>query len=178
MSTIAGNFGAMPLMKVSACGTACGAMDIAGHHNVLKVFIGSLLNAPSRYDSDEVVSLETNIDDMDPRIYPYVMEKILGAGALDVWLVNVLMKKGRPGIILCALVVPTNEQCIVDILFRETTTLGIRRNLIARHILMRKIDRQKKTSFSITNGNRTRIEYEAAKKLAIRGNLPLRDIID
>ena len=177
-AAVSDSFGDMPVMTIESSGISCGTMDIPDHRNILKVIIGSAALAPKEYDSDLVVHLATNIDDMDPRVYPYVTERLLDAGALDVGLEQVMMKKGRPGIVVNILAAVKAEMRVVDIMFRETTTLGIRRTLVSRHILRRKSAGETKTSFRKNKISSTRLEYEAAKKLAIKKDLPLKALLD
>ena len=121
-------------IQISAIGYGAGKREIEQLPNLLRVFIGEL--EPS-YLSEEIVSIETNIDDMNPEIYPYVIEKLLSAGAHDGYLIPVLMKKGRPGIILSVLVERAKIDRMLDIIFRETTTLGVRIQPIERKTLLR-----------------------------------------
>jgi uncharacterized protein (TIGR00299 family) protein len=175
ISVLADSFGAMPPMNITHSGISCGTMDIPAHRNVLKVLIGS---ATGLCAGDEVVQLSTNIDDMDPRVYPYVMEKLLAAGALDVWLEQVLMKKGRPGVVLNVLCGEKAEAESAAVIFKETTTLGIRRQPLSRYTLARNGDGTRKTSFLDGTKRSARIEYEKAKKLAVKTGRPLRSFLD
>ncbi len=119
-------FGQMPPMEVSSSGSGAGDMEIPGRPNLLRVFIGNKQNGIGDYEEDTAILIETNIDDMDPRVYEYVMEKLLKAGALDVWLTPVIMKKSRPATTLSALAAPEKASAIVDIIMEETTTFGVR----------------------------------------------------
>ncbi len=175
IAVLAETFGAMPPMRLLHSGISCGTMDIPAHRNVLKVLIGSGVEHGAH---DDVVHLSTNIDDMDPRVYPYVMEKLLSAGALDVWLEQVLMKKGRPGAVLNILCNEKSEPECVAVIFKETTTLGIRRQPLSRYTLERKGDGHCKTSFANGTKRSTRIEYEKAKTMAQKTGRPLRSFLD
>ena len=167
-------------IQISAIGYGAGKREIEQLPNLLRVFIGEL--EPS-YLSEEIVSIETNIDNMNPEIYPYVIEKLLSAGAHDGYLIPVLMKKGRPGIILSVLVERAKIDRMLDIIFRETTTLGVRIQPIERKTLLRST-KQVQTSFGIVSAKvvivdgreQLRIEFEECKRIAAEKNLPLIEV--
>ncbi|HCJ66071.1 MAG TPA: TIGR00299 family protein, partial [Elusimicrobia bacterium] len=135
----------------------------------------------SSYLQDEVLLLETNIDDMNPQIYPYVMEKLFKKGALDVWLTPVQMKKGRPGIVLSCLVKSEKKEEIIDLLFRETTTLGIRILPWRRVKLNRKIKKNiSGLVYKVAQGKnfkKEKVEYTPAVKIAQKSAFPLKNIL-
>jgi hypothetical protein len=167
----------MEKIQISAVGYGAGGREIEQLPNLLRVFIGTLdLN----YLADEIVSLETNIDDMNPEIYPYVIEKLMSAGAHDAYMIPIVMKKGRPGIILSALVERSKIDRYLDILFRETTTLGVRIQPIERKMLPRST-KQVQTSFGIVSvkvivlegQEQLRAEFEECKRIAAENKLPL-----
>jgi uncharacterized protein (TIGR00299 family) protein len=167
----------MEKIQISAVGYGAGGREIEQLPNLLRVFIGTLdLN----YLADEIVSLETNIDDMNPEIYPYVIEKLMSAGAHDAYMIPIVMKKGRPGIILSALVERSKIDRYLDILFRETTTLGVRIQPIERKKLPR-TTKQVQTSFGIVSvkvivlegQEQLRAEFEECKRIATENKLPL-----
>jgi hypothetical protein len=169
-------FGEMPQMVLENYGMGAGTQKI--NRNYLTVSIGQSLNKENTYySSDEVVVLETNIDDMDPRIYPYLIEKALSLGAKDAWLTQVLMKKGRPGIVLSVICHKNNEKDIVNLLFNETTTLGIRRRESNRYILNRKLLKDKKIAYLSGKKMKVKSEYENAKLQSLRTHKPLKNII-
>ncbi len=124
----------MEKIRISAIGYGAAEREIGQLPNLLRVFIGSL---DPNYIDDEIVSIETNIDNMNPEIYPYIIEKLLSAGANDAYLVPILMKKGRPGIILSALVERAKIDSILEIIYRETTTIGVRIQSVERKKLLR-----------------------------------------
>ena len=167
-------------IQVSAIGYGAGEREIEQLPNLLRVFIGNL---EQNYLADEIVSIETNIDNMNPEIYPYVIEKIISAGAHDAYLIPILMKKGRPGIILSALVERVKIDRILDIIFRETTTLGVRIQPIERKKLPRSA-KQVQTSFGIVTAKviifegkeQLRVEFEECKRIAAENNLPLAEV--
>lgn len=177
ITNIAESFGPMPPMIIEKTGISTGTQVIAGKHNILQAFIGRPVIESDDAGKDKVVLLETNIDDMDPRIYPYVSELLLKSGAKDVWLTQIIMKKGRPGITLSVICDTENEGKAADIIFNETTTLGIRRMPITRHILPREYGKSHKTAILPSGKNRSRIEYETAKTQAKNSKTPLKTIL-
>jgi uncharacterized protein (TIGR00299 family) protein len=167
-------------IQVSAIGYGAGSREIEQVPNLLRVLIGEI---EPEYLVDEIVSIETNIDDMNPEIYPYVIEKLLAAGAHDAYLVPILMKKGRPGIMLSILVERTKIEKIIDIVFRETTSIGVRIQPIERKKLPR-TQKQVDTSLGsisvkeivIEGKVRFRLEFEECKRIAQEKNIPLADV--
>jgi len=133
ITTLATRFGPLPAMTVAAIGYGAGSHDIP-RPNVLRVFLGE---AEVESAAAEIVSLETNIDDQSGEVLGYLMERLFTAGALDVFYIPIQMKKHRPGVLVRVLCALPDEQRCADVLFAETTTLGIRRNLCARTVLPR-----------------------------------------
>lgn len=169
-------------MLVETIGYGAGTRELDEMPNLLRVLIAEL---PVEYDEDEMVIVETNIDDMNPEIYPYVMEKLLAAGAHDAYTVPVIMKKGRPGILLSALTQRTNLDTIVEVIFRETTTLGVRIQHVERKKLAR-TQRQVPTSLGMVNvkvinmdGKEKLVpEFEECKRIALEKRMPLVEVYD
>jgi uncharacterized protein (DUF111 family) len=120
---------------------------------------------------------------MNPEIYPYVIEKLLSAGAHDAYLTPILMKKGRPGIILSALVERAKIDQLLDIMFRETTTLGVRIQPVERKKLLRST-KHVQTSFGMVSAKvitvdgmeQLRVEFEECKRIAAEIKLPLIEV--
>jgi uncharacterized protein (DUF111 family) len=143
ISALSEEFGNLPTLKIERYGFGAGNYKLcSGQNDVLKIIIGEQKNS---YKEEDLIILETNIDDMDTRVYPYIIDKLFSSGALDVWLTNVIMKKGRPGFVLNVLTESENEQKLIDIIFKETTTLGIRKQIVTRY----KLDRYKKGRYKI-----------------------------
>jgi hypothetical protein len=167
-------------IQISAIGYGAGGREMEQLPNVLRVFIGNL---EPNYIADEIVSIETNIDNMNPEIYPYVIEKLMSAGANDAYLIPILMKKGRPGIILSALAERAKIDRILEIFFRETTTLGVRIQPVERKKLPRGT-KQVQTHFGIVSAKviivdgkeQLRVEFEECKRIAAEKNLPLGEV--
>ena len=130
VSTLAKSFGPLPAMKVERIGYGAGAKDFPTHPNIARLFVGQgveAVTAQAAPPSDEIVSvLEANLDDMSPQLYGYFMEQALTAGALDVACSAVQMKKNRPGVAVSVLCAPERSEALAQLLFEQTTTLGVR----------------------------------------------------
>ena len=179
---ISSKFGAMPQMKVEKVGYGMGKRD-TGKFNALRVLLGEVDEEEEK--TDEIVVLETNIDDMSSEILGYVMDKLMKNGAYDVFYTPVYMKKNRPAYMLTVLAGKDNEQRMADILFRETTTLGIRKTYTERYIM----DRE--TLYVETGYGKVRMkkghingitklapEFEDCRKIAEDQKVPLKDIYE
>jgi len=119
----------MPPMTVDRIGYGAGTMDFADRANLLRIFVGT---ATISGESDQVCLLETNLDDIASEVIGYACEKLFAAGALDVYTTCIQMKKDRPGVLLTVLANPADADALEAILFTETGTFGIRRQLIER----------------------------------------------
>ena len=135
VTSLASGYGPLPPMRPTRTGTGAGGRDPADRPNVVRLVVGEALAAES---PQQVVVLETNVDDLDPRAWPAVLANLLAAGALDAWLTPVLMKKGRPAHVVSALAEPVAVPAVRAVLFRETTTLGVRESGVARQVLARR----------------------------------------
>lgn len=135
VTTIAARFGPLPAMTVESIGLGAGTREVPGQANVLRLFVGTLASSPG---SDRVFMLETNLDDLPGEVVGYTTVKLLEAGALDVFTTPIQMKKNRPGVMVSVLCDEARIAAMEEILFRETTTLGIRRFPVSRHKLNRK----------------------------------------
>jgi hypothetical protein len=134
-------FGPQPAMRVDHLGYGAGTRNPAGFPNVLRLTLGESAAKQLRAShlTDVVIVLETALDDCSPQVLAFVSEQALALGAVDVMLAPVLMKKGRPGTLLTLLCTPGTEATFADLLFRETSTLGIRTRRESRLILAREI---------------------------------------
>ncbi|MBN1687046.1 MAG: nickel pincer cofactor biosynthesis protein LarC, partial [Spirochaetales bacterium] len=137
IQTVAGAYGPLPRMRLDAAGYGAGKKKFK-RPNVLRVFLGTDVSSADAPQTEDLLVLETNIDDMNPEIYSYLMPELLEQGALDVHLTNVLMKKGRPGVLLSVLCRPETELKLEAMIFAETTTLGIRQRAVSRCYLERR----------------------------------------
>ena len=132
-------FGPMPPMAIERVGYGAGTRDVGGVPNVLRVVIGERLPAADTPAGTEaILKIECEIDDMNPQLFGPVTDRLFAAGALDVFLTAVQMKKGRPGTLLTVLLPEPARSPIVDLLFRETTTLGVRYERLWRETLERR----------------------------------------
>jgi hypothetical protein len=171
IKTMAKSFGPQPMMTVRRIGLGAGGMDFEDRPNLLRLFIGE----PSAAMMEErLVELSTNIDDMNPQAFPEVSGMLFQAGALDVTLIPVQMKKGRPAIILSALARPEDRRSLERIILENTTTLGVRCVDVARVSLSRSI-RVVETRFGPVEvkvartpggGERLAPEFESVRKAA------------
>jgi len=185
LRTLTSEFGPMPVMTPTAIGYGAGDADPDDWPNALRV----LLARPSSqgmYERDTVVQIETNLDDMNPQTYEYVMEQLFSRGALDVTLTPVMMKRGRPGIVLTCLGAPAQLGRILDVLFQETTTLGVRVREVMRQVLSRHVVSVRVTGgvvrMKIADVTRTTAkaapEYLDCKRIAERTGCPLKDVME
>lgn len=170
----------MEKIIVQSVGYGAGTRTIPSLPNLLRVMVGELSEV---YDNDELVTVETNIDNMNPEIYPFVVEQLFSAGAHDAYLVPIIMKKGRPAILLSALTSRSKLDEIVSIFFSQTSTLGVRIQPVER----RKLQRSQKiieTTFgkvlmkSIVHNGKERLvpEYEECKRIANEKNVPIIEV--
>ena len=167
-------------VRVEAVGYGAGTKEIPQVPNLLRVFVGEL--EPS-LDQDEVVSVETNIDDMNPEIIPYVIERLLAVGAHDAYTIPILMKKGRPGLLLSVLTERRVLEPVLEVVFRETTTLGVRIQPTERRKVRRE-SRTVTTSFGPTRvkaviydgAERLLPEHDECRRIATERRLPLKDV--
>ena len=168
-----------PAMSVTATGIGAGKRDLAWP-NVMRLIIGETPEA----DAAEMVQIETNIDDMNPQFYGYVMDKLFAAGAKDVYLVPIQMKKNRPGTLLGVICLRRDEAAIGELILRETTTLGMRVLPIGRHEALREFRKVETRYGSLTikvkvlNGEviQSVPEYDECVRLANENNVSLAEI--
>jgi uncharacterized protein (TIGR00299 family) protein len=137
-TSYAASFGPIPPLSIEQVGYGAGARDNPGTPNVLRILIGRTADASA---SDRVVMIECEIDDMNPQLFGSAMERLYAAGALEVFYVPVQMKKNRPGTLLTVMARPELKSALAEIVFRETTTLGLRFYEVDREVLQREIVR-------------------------------------
>ena len=135
--TLATAWGPQPAMSVDAIGVGAGGRDPAGHANVLRLLVGSATGGACADDSP--LLLETNVDDLDPRVWPAVIAALLAAGAADAWLTPILMKKGRPAHTLSVLVAAAHAPAGRATIFRQTSSIGLREQPLGKHALEREM---------------------------------------
>ncbi len=137
LRTLASEFGPMPTMKSMAVGYGAGDRDPDGWPNALRVFLQNASASPTR-QTERMMQIETNLDDLIPQAYEHVMERLFAVGAVDVTLTPVVMKKSRPGVVVTCLAMPPQTEAVLEILFQETSTLGIRVQEVTRRVLPRR----------------------------------------
>jgi uncharacterized protein (TIGR00299 family) protein len=186
VATLCDVFGPQPPMTVSAIGYGAGAADLEGQPNVVRIMIGeSAEKVVPGYD-EEIAVIEANLDDMNPQIYGYFLEKALSAGALDVYTTPVQMKKNRPGTLLTVLCNPQDTNALMSLIFAETTTFGARtyraqrRTLPREHVSVSTSFGDVRIKLSRVNGRILHVapEYEDCRKLAVEKNVPLQRVIN
>lgn len=136
LTEVCESFGLFPEMRLVKTGCGAGRRELP-FPNVVRLWLGEMESGPEGWIEEDLASLETNIDDMNPQLYAHVMECLFAAGALDVVLTPVQMKKNRPAVLLSALCRPEQAEALTRILFKETTTLGVRRAVVRRMCLTR-----------------------------------------
>ncbi len=176
--TLAREFGALPPIKICRTGYGAGDRDFTEHANVLRVIVGEESGAA---EATTVSVLEANIDDLSPQILAYAVERLLEAGALDVTLQPLEMKKGRPGTLLRVIARPEDREALAARIFAETTTLGLRiyaaeRRVQARHFV--EVDTPHgKVHMKVSAGGAYAPEYEDCRRIALASGLPLKQIV-
>lgn len=189
ISTLAKSFEKRPLMKIEKIGYGAGEKEFT-IPNLLRVSIGEKIakdgDFKDDYISDKAVLIETNIDDMNPEFYDYIMDKLFSQGALDVFLTPIQMKKNRPAHMFSIIVYEQNLKEILEVLFYESTTLGVR----VREIKRLRLGQQNfiaetkygkiRAKVGIFKGEIKNIapEYEDCKKMAKQHKVPLKEVYD
>lgn len=184
LRTLTSEFGSLPMVTPTAVGYGAGDTDSYGWPNALRVFLARPVSRGVR-ERDTVLQLETNLDDVNPQTYEYVMEQLFAQGALDVTLAPVIMKRGRPGIVLTCLGAPAQLDRILDVLFKETTALGVRIREVTRQILPRRTISVKVRGgivrMKIADVNETMAkaapEYLDCKRIAERTGRPVKEVL-
>jgi uncharacterized protein (TIGR00299 family) protein len=185
VATLCDSFGPQPPMTVSAIGYGAGTTDLEGQPNVVRIMIGKSSDKKSAAGDEEITIIEANLDDMNPQIYGYVLEKALLAGALDVYTTALQMKKNRPGTLLTILCRPEDTEALMSLIFAETTTFGVRSHRAQRRALAREWVNVSTSYGSVriklsrSNGHILHVtpEYDDCRKLAVEKQVPLQQVI-
>jgi uncharacterized protein (TIGR00299 family) protein len=186
VKTLATRFAPLPEMKIEKIGYGAGTRDMPGHANVVRLTIGHAQPESARKASLEAVAiLEANLDDLNPQVFGYVMDRLLQEGALDAFGIPVQMKKSRPGILLTVLARPEDADKLMQIIFSETTTLGVRQREEKRRALSRNWVNvhtrwgDVRIKIASLNGTVTNYapEYEDCRRLAAKNHVPLRSVM-
>ena len=183
IATLGSHFGAPPEMIVEKIGYGAGAKEFPDRPNVLRLVLG---RDDGAREHDEMVVIETNIDDMNPEFYDYVVERLFAAGARDVSLSPIQMKKNRPATLLRTICEPALRETLAEIIFQETTTIGLRYYPVKRAILKRtastvktKFGKVKVKIIEQPDGtNRAAPEYDDLRRIAAAKKIPLKVLYD
>src|SRR5437868_2577172 len=186
VATLCDSYGPQPAMSVNAIGYGAGTADLEGQPNVLRLMVGEAAEKSVPGFDEEIAVIEANLDDMNPQIYGYFLEKALAAGALDVYTTPVQMKKNRPGTLLTVLCRPQDTQALMSLIFAETTTFGARTYRAQRRALPREFVSVStdfgdvRIKISRVNGRILHVapEYDDCRKLAVEKNVPLQRVIN
>jgi uncharacterized protein (TIGR00299 family) protein len=179
-------FAAFPAMTIEKSGYGAGTREFPGHPNVVRLTIGETAWAVAAVTASETVTvLEANLDDLNPQVFGYVMDRLLEEGALDAFGVSVQMKKNRPGMLLTALCKPEDASQLTHLIFTETTTLGVRRRDEVRQTLARRWEKvstqwgEVRIKIASMNGTVTNYapEYEDCRRIASEHHVPLKTVI-
>jgi uncharacterized protein (TIGR00299 family) protein len=167
-------------LDIETIGFGAGSRELKEIPNLLRVVVGELL---PQYEEEEVCVVETNIDDMNPQVYPYIIEKLLASGAHDAYLIPIIMKKGRPGILLSVMVDKSNLDAITRIIYLQTSTIGLRiqqigrKKLPRRHVEIQTSFGMVKAKAVVRNGVEVVApEYEECRRIADERRLPLLEV--
>lgn len=177
-ATLAASFGPLPPMEIARTGYGAGTFDFPEHPNLLRVILGVPTGAS---EAVTVSIIEANIDDLSPEIAAYAMERLFEAGALDVTLQPVQMKKGRPGMLLRVIVRPETREDLAAVVFAETSTFGLRIYNAERRVQARRwVDVQTPhgaVRVKISGQGWYAPEYEDCRRLARQTGVPLKQIV-
>jgi hypothetical protein len=189
VATLATEFGPLPAMKIANIGYGAGAKDFPGHPNIVRLFVGErteIIAGVKGLPGDEIVSvIEANLDDMNPQIYGYVLDKALAAGALDVTCTSTQMKKNRPGLTISILCEPEKSEALAQLLFEQTTTIGLRIYEARRKVLEREhlpVEtpygsvriKQARSGDKVMNAAP---EFEDCQRIAMEKSIPLKEVM-
>jgi pyridinium-3,5-bisthiocarboxylic acid mononucleotide nickel chelatase len=182
IATVCNEYGPLPDMELQQTGYGAGTRQYEKFPNVLRVLIGESEAPP--VNEERLWMIETNIDDMSPQTFGHVMQRALETGALDCYFTPVQMKKDRPGVLLSVLCRPEDKESLSQMLFAETTTLGVRSYQVQRRALQREIVRVE-TQYGAIDVKVARLnghlvnempEYEQCRAAAKKAGVPLRAV--
>jgi pyridinium-3,5-bisthiocarboxylic acid mononucleotide nickel chelatase len=187
VKTLASRFAQFPEMKIEKSGYGAGARDFPGHPNVVRLTVGeaTIFTLAAKTASQTITVLEANLDDLNPQVFGYVMDRLFEEGALDVFGMPIQMKKNRPGTLLSVLCKPEDAARLTQLIFTETTTLGIRRRDETRQTLARRWESvgtpwgEVRIKIASRNGTVTNYapEYEDCRRIAAEHHVPLKTVM-
>jgi uncharacterized protein (TIGR00299 family) protein len=191
LAALATSFGPPPAMTIDRIGYGAGQRDFE-HPNILRVLVGEATETSEGQESnssrpriESIIVLETNLDDCPGDVVAHAVERLWAAGALDVAVTPIQMKKGRPGVALSVQAAPADADALEKILFRETTTLGVRRTATTRTVLARRLHTVEtpwgpivgKAAHLPDGTSRFAPEYEACHSVSVANDVPLSDVL-
>ena len=185
-TTLATRFSEMPPMQIASVGYGAGSADLPDRPNVVRLLVGvSTAMEKGEHWDPPITVIEANLDDMSPQIYGYFVDQALAAGALDVFSSSVQMKKNRPGLLVTLLAEPENLNRLIDLVFRETTTIGVRTHEVRRRTLQRELVAvatplgEIRVKVSRLNGTMLNAapEYEDCQRIAAQKGIPLKEVL-
>jgi pyridinium-3,5-bisthiocarboxylic acid mononucleotide nickel chelatase len=189
VKTLVTKFGPRPVMKAEQIGYGAGSRNFAAHPNVLRISIGELVDANPSAETgpqqEEVAILEANLDDLNPQLIGYIVDEAFAAGALDVFTTPVQMKKNRPGTVLTILAPLEKEEPLRNLVFRESSTLGVRVRHEKRYVLPRRDEAvatewgEVRMKVAGLNGSISQYapEYEDCRRIAAERHVPLKHVM-
>jgi uncharacterized protein (TIGR00299 family) protein len=186
ITSLAESFGPLPPMHVQKIGYGAGQREFPDRPNLLRIITGTPADSSERLQTDQVIILETCIDDMNPEFFGFIMERLYTDGALDVYWIPVYMKKNRPGTLIQVLCEEDGKDRLIQRLLSETTSLGVRYYRAARKLLAREQltiqtsfgEIQVKRIKDPDGGLRLVPEYDVCREIALKRNLPLRVVYE
>lgn len=182
LATLGTEFNSVKPVKIEKTGYGVGQKDNHDIPNLLRVFLGETSGNPE--SGHEALHLECNIDDMNPEFFDYVSEKLFRAGASDVFLSNIIMKKGRPGIVLNVICETDTAEAVKEVIFTESTSIGVRTFPFRKDTLARKLETidsdygkvNVKRSFFREKEVSVKPEYEDCRRIASEKNIPIKEV--
>ena len=185
VKTLATRYSSFPEMKISTTGYGAGSRDFPNHANVLRITVGDAEDALPLAPEETIAILEATLDDLNPQVFGYVMDRALEEGALDAFGIPVQMKKNRPGMLLTVLARPEDANRLMKLLFTETTTLGVRMRQEKRQALHRRSitvnTRWGEVRMKVANLNGSvsnyAPEYEDCRRIAVAHHVPLKSVM-
>jgi uncharacterized protein (TIGR00299 family) protein len=186
VKTLANRFAPFPEMTIETCGYGAGTREFPGQPNVLRLSIGTQESSLASKTSHETITvLEANLDDLNPQIVGYALERLLEEGALDAFALPVQMKKSRPGTLLTVITTAQDAARLTHVIFKETSTLGVRRRDEKRQVLARRFENVRtqwgdvRVKIASMNGTITNYapEYEDCRRIAAQHHVPLKDVM-
>jgi uncharacterized protein (TIGR00299 family) protein len=186
VTTLSDRFSAMPAMTVEAVGIGAGSRQYPNLPNLVRVFVGQATESTPETSTTEFRVVECNVDDLDPRVLPVVIDRLLDAGAVDAYVTSIVMKKGRPGFLLSALAPPGQVETVMQSMLRETTTLGCRVLAASKHMLNRRMESVEtpwgQVQVKVASLGRTVLrrepEFDDCAEIAERTGIPVRQVLE